>query len=629
MHFLRQLLQGWVGKLAIVIISLTFIISLFAGSIIAQGAKGEAVVIGEQVITVEQIRQRVDEQKAQWRERMGEQANETLINSLVNEASVKSELVNESLLRNYALNSGMQISDETLSSIIRKQEMFLDDKGVFSESLFNQVLKNSGTTPAFYKNYIANNLVLTQLRHGISNSSFDVDKQHELAQKLNEQTRDFSYVVIEKEAFKNEVSVTDDEVLVYYNSNPERFMTEETAVFDYIRVEKSALEAQITPTEDDIQDAYENMVGEWRTQEQRNLATIQLDTNSADFTEKKEAVEQGIAAGTDFATLAKEYSDDILSSQNGGEIGFITMGTFGADFDGVVFGLEAGEISEPVAEDDMLYYAKLLEVKSVDIKPLEEVRAEAESMARVDMAEDRFSDYEVTLDERIYDGYALTEIAEELGLSVDNSGATPVQGSFGWLADPQFVAQLNTAESLEDFETSMVRLTDGSLIAFKVSEYNQAEAKPIEAVKDIIISLVKDEKSTDIAKQKADDALARLQSDSGVTLEALATEFNQPVETKEAVKRDNTEVARDISAVAFKAPKPTAGKSSYTTGELTSRNYVILALNAVAEPATVVSEETVSQINGLRAAEDGSGMLAYIRDNTKIKEFENNLESAE
>ncbi len=60
-------------------------------------------------------------------------------------------------------------------------------------------------------------------------------------------------------------------------------------------------------------------------------------------------VQQKLGAGGDFATLAKEYSDDTGSAQQGGELGWLGKGQ-GLDpaFESAAFALKVGEISQPV-----------------------------------------------------------------------------------------------------------------------------------------------------------------------------------------------------------------------------------------------------------------------------------------
>jgi len=56
---------------------------------------------------------------------------------------------------------------------------------------------------------------------------------------------------------------------------------------------------------------------------------------------------QRIEQGEDFASLAKQYSDDTGSKSNGGELGWADPGAFVPEFESTMMKLDKGEISEP------------------------------------------------------------------------------------------------------------------------------------------------------------------------------------------------------------------------------------------------------------------------------------------
>ena len=63
--------------------------------------------------------------------------------------------------------------------------------------------------------------------------------------------------------------------------------------------------------------------------------------------QEAQAVKEQLAAGADFAALAKEKSTDPSAQTNGGDLGTFGAGVMVAEFERVVFSLAEGEVSEP------------------------------------------------------------------------------------------------------------------------------------------------------------------------------------------------------------------------------------------------------------------------------------------
>lgn len=64
---------------------------------------------------------------------------------------------------------------------------------------------------------------------------------------------------------------------------------------------------------------------------------------------------QRLSDGEDFATLAKKYSDDPGSGNNGGDLGWQKRGSFVPEFEAVLYNLEKGQIS-PIVETEFGFH---------------------------------------------------------------------------------------------------------------------------------------------------------------------------------------------------------------------------------------------------------------------------------
>jgi foldase protein PrsA len=91
------------------------------------------------------------------------------------------------------------------------------------------------------------------------------------------------------------------------------------------------------------------------------------ETVNADAKQKAEEVLTKVKAGEDFATLAKQYSQDTTAA-NGGDLGFFSKGKMVPEFEQAAFSLKAGEVSGLVKSVYGYHIIKVTEIKGDQIK---------------------------------------------------------------------------------------------------------------------------------------------------------------------------------------------------------------------------------------------------------------------
>jgi len=130
----------------------------------------------------------------------------------------------------------------------------------------------------------------------------------------------------------------------------------------------------VGPSQEEVEQFYEqNKAAQFTTPETRCTRHILFNK---DQKEKAEEVKQQLQNGADFAALAKEYSQDPGSAQQGGDLGCIGRGETVPNFEEAVFGAEQGEIVGPVETEFGYHVIEVTDIQEEATQPLSEVEAQ-------------------------------------------------------------------------------------------------------------------------------------------------------------------------------------------------------------------------------------------------------------
>lgn len=88
--------------------------------------------------------------------------------------------------------------------------------------------------------------------------------------------------------------------------------------------------------------------------------------------ETAKKVEAELAAGKSFEELAKQYSEDTASKENGGDLDYFGPGKMLAEFEEAAYKLKKGEISQPVKSSYGYHIIKVTDIK--ELQPFDEVK---------------------------------------------------------------------------------------------------------------------------------------------------------------------------------------------------------------------------------------------------------------
>ncbi len=603
---MRDNAQGIVAKVIVFFIIIVF--ALFGvESIVNLGSGDDAVAkVGDREVSELDVQRIVEQQKQNLRRQFGNQFDENLFNDQLLRQSAIEQLIQQNVDLVQADAFGLYAAPSVIDEAIVSIPAFQVD-GKFNKEQFISVLRMNGWTPMTFRASLADDLKTSQAQQAVSLTNIATPFKARYTAMINGELRTLSWTQVASEDMLADVAVSEDEVQGYYDDNKQSFQTPETVKVRYAGFDRAALEAEQDVTEEDIESAYQDYVSEESQKEQRRSRHILIEVNDdrsdADAKALAESIKQQLDNGADFAELAKENSDDIASAQQGGELGFIGRGVFVPEFEDQLFSMNVGDVSAPVKTQFGYHIIDLEEVKGPDLASIDDKKAELESYIRSEKAKLYMAEQSQELGNLAFSSASIDELAETLGLTVNETPAFTRDAGEGFASSDQ-VRQLAFAENvLLDSELSDVVETDDGLYVFQVSEHKEPTALPLELVRAQVENAIKRSKALELAEAKADEIVA---GNTEADWNELTTTFMQ-----------SNDLPRAGQVKAFGL------KQGEVASALVPGGYVVVKVDAIQTPdmADIVADDQTLLREEQRLSRAGViGYRKWAKEHTEIEQ---------
>jgi len=154
------------------------------------------------------------------------------------------------------------------------------------------------------------------------------------------------------------------------------------------RVINIAVGSRVTISDDDVKAYYERHLKSGANIQVRAshiFVAIPDGADAAAVAEKQahaQKLMERAQAGEDFAKLAREASDDPATRAEGGDLGYFGKDMLPKAIEEMVFAMKVGEVRGPVRADRGFHVIKLIDRKTKDPKPLDEVKDDVRMQLR-------------------------------------------------------------------------------------------------------------------------------------------------------------------------------------------------------------------------------------------------------
>jgi len=351
------------------------------------------------------------------------------------------------LLLEEAQRMGLVAGDEEIASKVRETQAF-QDNGVFDPKKYREVLVASGIKTVAYEDEVRGELLAGKVRALVQEpvQVAEADAFEEFRRE-KEKIR-LSLVILPPSAPGTGASVPLQEARRVFEADPAKYTRSERARFAYAAVLAKDFQPAAPASDAELLSYYQQSPAEFKTERSVHARHIlfRLAEGAAPEEEKKireraQFVLGKAKAGTDFAALAREFSQD-SSGTSGGDLGWFSAGQMDPAFEQAAFALGKGQVGDLVRTKFGFHIIKIEETREAGTPTFEQARAEvsrkrAAAAARAAVA---------SRVEQINDALAAGEfdaVAAKFGMTVRTTDLVPREGLLpGPAARPEAVESL-------------------------------------------------------------------------------------------------------------------------------------------------------------------------------------------
>ena len=605
---IRNKSKGWIAYLIIGLITIPF--ALFGIQSYLGGSSNSIIasVDGEEILlTTYYTKLNLEQRNLQQQYGSNYSAEiDTALRQMLIEG-----MIQEKLLDNYANSLELVTLDEEVRAFILANELF-QVEGVFSEERYNQLLRLNSYTPLSYEESQAKLMKQEQLKRNLVHSAFLTSQQVEKIKALAGQQRYASFIVLSTEKYMDQVSVTQDQVIEYFDTNQSSFVELPKIKVNYIELSLDDIKEQEVADEETLRSLYDDDKEIFTNPEQRSAQHILVEER-----ELAESLLEEIQQGADFSELARIHSIDTSTKDSGGDLGYFERDIMVPEFDKVVFEMDIGELSEVVETDYGFHIIKLTEVQPENIKSFEESREQLASLHQKKAAQKKLYSLQEELGNLAYED-PLDLVAEHLDLELE---ASDYFSRTSEEYEEQFVSAAYSDLVLNEGENSdVIELGQDRFVVLNLAEQIPERQKTLDEVQTQITDILKTMEAKKIIDDLAANISSALSNSENTKAEALIAENELEWSESNWISR-NSGLPLNMTSMIFKMAKPSTGESVYSSNSLNENISIVFDLKDVRVSEEIVDERITDGYLNEQLNELFINLIKELKESAEIKVY--------
>jgi peptidyl-prolyl cis-trans isomerase D len=560
---------------------------------------------------------------------LAEQGTEipTELRSLVRDGVLDSQ-IRDVLLEQYLDEAKFEVSDDLVTDFIQREATWQVD-GEFSREAYYLWLEQRAIGPAEFEASQRQGLERNQLQRGIAATAFVTPSEYRRYLNLYGEQRQVSIAEVDIAALTASIEVGEDEIQAFYDERPDDFRSPESVDLSFIELRRDALADTVEITEDELQEYYAVSSSRFLQDEQRQARHILIPFGDDEAAAEQEAAALAAraAAGEPFEDLARQYSKDAGTAQQGGDLGM--RARLSGALGDAIFSMERGKIEGPVRTNFGFHVIRLDEIRTGGPLPLAEIRTELERELRLDKAEATYARVERELANALFDADSIATLGAAVNLEVKTAAGFQRSGGEPFGANQAAIDAIFSDRVLQDREISdIVELDATRSIVVAVDDYHEAARRPLAEVRDGVINAIRSERAFAIANERVAQLETALRAGTEFSEAAAAVPGVEPRTI--VVSRQATDGDGRIRAAVFQEKKPLPGQPRIGTAFTENGNYAVYSVTASApgRPESIPLQERDDmklQLGFASGSQDFASLIMNLEQQAEIVKSEDVL----
>ncbi len=412
-------------------------------------------------------------------------------------------LIQRILLAQQSEDNGFYVTESFVKEIIQADPTFSRD-GVFNLDVFRGFLLRSGLGAEEFQNILRTQYKSIQLNEALNASAFIPDDHlNKFVSSINHH-RDITFKKISLADEAKKESLSEEEIINYYNEEGFQFMVESKASFSIIDLNTNFLESKVQVTGSEVSAELINLEEQSSNSGQKRISHIQVDFDSLSKIEAlqkvndiKNQIDSGLISFEDAVT---NFSDDLGSKSLEGDLGYTDGTIFPVEFEEVIKDLSLNEISSVVELSSSLHLIKLTE-SNVDSFTAKDARN-----SLIDQkTQSLFASIEENILGSIDGNKNLIEISQLEDLPIKSFSNVSFNDAPEYLKTSEDF--LDAYDSLSPGEILELPIDNDRLIFLEVEEFFPERQKTLEEAKEDITEILKFQKVQDNLNNIVDESV--------------------------------------------------------------------------------------------------------------------------